>query len=529
MLKRKTKVTLNSRNFDYYEKLGYQLPKPCPRGFSIEVDINHLTSSSKTKVERTCDSCGRLDLVTYRDLGSHEFCKKCSTSRQTGKKNPFYGKKHSPESRRKMRKSQSKIDRSSIIQKAKDKYAQMSGYETREQMVGAVIKFLEKEGCGASSRLLNKIGVTKTQAILIVKQENRLDLLNENESFRVKRLSKANEDQKEREATKRGFESYSQMESQIIDFLESNKIGPNTPLAKERFPLLSATTLMKVLIRANRDDLISEFTSSGEIEVAQFIDSLGIQYSKGDREALEGKEIDLYIPSLKLGIEYNGLYWHSDKFREDKAYHLKKRELAESKGIKLIQVNSDEWILKKDIVKSIIKNQLGLLTDKIDARKCEVRKVGREESYDFQEENHLMGGVRIGTTYGIYYKGKLVSLMVVRKLRDGIDITRFCNLKDTLVRGAFSKILSKVRSDLNPKFIQSFIDERYATGSSLKGLGFEKVKTTLGWKWTDGKKTWNRLACRANMDARGLSQEEYAKEKNWFKIYDAGQTKWILS
>jgi len=53
-------------------------------------------------------------------------------------------------------------------------------------------------------------------------------------------------------------------------------------------------------------------------------------------------------------------------------------------------------------------------------------------------------------------------------------------------------------------------------------MGFKLEGITLGWKWIDYKYTYNRLQCRANMDDRKLSEKEYAKERKWYKIYDAG-------
>ena len=35
------------------------------------------------------------------------------------------------------------------------------------------------------------------------------------------------------------------------------------------------------------------------------------------------QEIDIYLPKLKIGFEFNGLYWHSDLYK-DKNYHLNK-------------------------------------------------------------------------------------------------------------------------------------------------------------------------------------------------------------
>ena len=73
----------------------------------------------------------------------------------------------------------------------------------------------------------------------------------------------------------------------------------------------------------------------------------------------------------------------------------------------------------------------------------------------------------------------------------------------------------------------SFVDLRYGNGSSLLKAGFELKGITLGWKWTDFKSTYNRLRCRANMDDRKLTEKEHANELGLYKIYDAGQAKFI--
>jgi hypothetical protein len=50
---------------------------------------------------------------------------------------------------------------------------------------------------------------------------------------------------------------------------------------------------------------------------------------RNDRKILNGKEIDILIPELNLGFEYNGLRWHSEKFGKDKRYHISKLEECE--------------------------------------------------------------------------------------------------------------------------------------------------------------------------------------------------------
>ena len=70
------------------------------------------------------------------------------------------------------------------------------------------------------------------------------------------------------------------------------------------------------------------------------------------------KEIDIYLPELKLGFEFNGLYWHSELHKE-KLYHYNKYKLFKDNGIVLVSIWEDDWEYRKEIVKSMILNKLG--------------------------------------------------------------------------------------------------------------------------------------------------------------------------
>ena len=52
------------------------------------------------------------------------------------------------------------------------------------------------------------------------------------------------------------------------------------------------------------------------------------------RKKLEGFEVDIFIPDLSIGIEYDGSYWHTDKQDHD----LKKQAALEALGVKLLRV-----------------------------------------------------------------------------------------------------------------------------------------------------------------------------------------------
>lgn len=48
-------------------------------------------------------------------------------------------------------------------------------------------------------------------------------------------------------------------------------------------------------------------------------------------------ELDIYLPNIKVAIEFNGTYWHSNLFK-DKYYHQTKTKLCKEKNIILIHI-----------------------------------------------------------------------------------------------------------------------------------------------------------------------------------------------
>ena len=127
-------------------------------------------------------------------------------------------------------------------------------------------------------------------------------------------------------------------------------------------------------------------------------------------------EIDVYIPELKIGFEFNGLYWHSELFK-DEDYHLNKTIYFNDMGIDIIHIWEDDWKFKQDIIKSIIKSKLNIYENKIYARKCLFREVSSKECKEFLNDNHIQGFCVSSNRYGLYYNNELVSLITLGKRR----------------------------------------------------------------------------------------------------------------
>lgn len=280
--------------------------------------------------------------------------------------------------------------------------------------------------------------------------------------------------------------------------------------------------------------------SEAEVELREFIASIigSENVVTSDRKVLEGLEIDIFVPSKKIAFEYDGLYWHNEINKPDKNYHLNKTEICERKGIQLIHIFEDEWLHKKEICKSRIKNLLGLTDRKIFARECSVREIESPVTKKFLEENHLQGSVNGKFMYGLYYNDELISVMTFGNLRKNLgqaktngeyELLRFCNKANVLVVGGASKLFSYFVKTVKPNRVISYADRRWSLGNLYEHLGFKLSHTSRpNYFYVIRNERKNRYNYRKDLlvSKYGCSKEEteheFCKKQGWYRIYDCG-------
>lgn len=218
-----------------------------------------------------------------------------------------------------------------------------------------------------------------------------------------------------------------------------------------------------------------KISSKQETELKKWL-SQYVDIETNDRSIITPLELDIIIPSHKIAIEYNGLYWHSEQMGKDNKYHLNKYIQCKDKGYRLIQVWENEWLYKKNIVKSIILNALNKCSDRIHGRKCDIISVDVDTARYFYNNNHIQG-FKGGTHHGLYYNDELVSLLTISKHN---ELERFVNKINTLVHGSFTKLL-KSFDDIDG--LSTFADIRYFTGNVYKSNGFEYQHTVKPRYW----------------------------------------------
>ena len=97
-----------------------------------------------------------------------------------------------------------------------------------------------------------------------------------------------------------------------------------------------------------------------EDEIVKIIESMGLKVITRNRKIIKPYELDIYIPELNKAIEFNGTYWHYSEKHFIPGKHGLKSKLCRQKGIKLLHVREDLWLINKEKMKNIIKNFLNL-------------------------------------------------------------------------------------------------------------------------------------------------------------------------
>lgn len=268
---------------------------------------------------------------------------------------------------------------------------------------------------------------------------------------------------------------------------------------------------------------IGDLKSIKEKELFQFIQSIY------DGEIIQswrsGLEIDIYLPHLNLGFEFNGLYWHSDKFK-DKSYHLNKTKHFEVLCIRIIHIWEDDWNFRKSIIESQVKNLIKKTQNRIFARKCEVYELSTVSK--FLNTNHIQGTDYSKVKLGLTFEGDLVSVMTFNKLEgrksmvEGEwNLSRFCNKMDHNVIGGASKLLNYFIKNWCVKRVISYADRDWSRGNLYDNLGFKKVNESLpDYKYLVGDIRVHKS--RFKKSITGISESKL----DFLKIWDCGKLKY---
>lgn len=481
----------NSKNIKYYTEKGYEID----RGIKILVKTEDLSNGSTFKVNIQCDKCKvikKIEWGTYLkyvryDLNESYSCINCVVEKRLKTNNIKYGG-NSPTCSKK------------IVDKIK---------KTN----------LEKYGNVCS---LHGINQQKTESIFLEKYGFKTPLKNNSIKDKIK----------ESMINKYGYVTFlgSNLHKEKNIIYMSNKYNLNIIDSEKKTHTIICSNCNKTYeISSNNiyrrhknytdekyicticNPIGSSYSSSYESIICDFLDKYNVTYIKNDQCIIKPYHIDIYLPDYNLGIEFNGLYWHSE-LKKDKRYHLKKYELCLNEQINLLQIWEDDWKYKSEIIKSIILEKLNLTPNKINYTNCKIKEVRDIKSTkEFLNENHIEGYLKCSIHIGAYFNNELVSLMTFKKIKEDYELIRFCSKINFDINNIDVELFNYFKANYFFNKIIAYSDNTLSNGELYKKLDFIYKKTYLRYYWSD----FNMKYTKPNTN------------KEIAKIWNAGNRKWI--
>jgi hypothetical protein len=274
--------------------------------------------------------------------------------------------------------------------------------------------------------------------------------------------------------------------------------------------------------------------SKPETVIQTILEDNNIEFIKKNKTILNGLELDFYIPSINLAIEYNGLYWHSfDAIPtpKQKNKHHKKFELCQSQGIYLLQLTE----INLDKLTTFLTAKIQPLP-KIYARQCVIKNISSDTFKAILDQYHLQGYRACKIKYGIFFNNELVGAVGFNNnSKYGWELSRLVFTMYRVVGGS-SKLIKHFCREHNPTQIVSYSANSYSDGNVYKALGFKEVSSQKYDLWyVKNDKLINRQKLQKHKLINILDKydcdltEQQNLLNNGYRIYYGPGTKtWLL-
>lgn len=320
--------------------------------------------------------------------------------------------------------------------------------------------------------------------------------------------------QQNKEIKKKSVETYNQNFEKIdakrkatmmekYGVLNINQIGKQKWFAftQEDDEILKSTLENKSILELEQEFNVSHFpirqlhhkifgkTKQMRLETSlfKFIEKIlpGTEIITNTRKVITPLELDLFILSKNFAIEFNGNHWHTEKQGKNWFYHLNKTLECEKKGIFLMHVSDKEWLFKQKIIKSLIKDYLGL-NEKLTI--TTIREIDSETKNKFLEENSITDERTEGRTFGAFANNELVGILTISEN----EILELCVGINISSKEVISAMFEFVVDELKLDYVEISLDRKFFNVDYLLFLRFELVASELPLlREIDENKIWD--------------------------------------
>ncbi|MFA6595797.1 MAG: hypothetical protein WCT00_05730 [Bacilli bacterium] len=429
-------------------------------------------------------------------MGRQDKCPVCGT--EVFKPSIYCSLKCANESQDRADKIKEAFKNSDVLEKRKQTFRERYGVESnfhRADVQGVV-----------KDTIRSKYGVENISQIQQIKEKKKRTVENWTPEFLEKRRKNLD--------SSWSREHYSKELEEELERGLPNITGVNDPI----FSSVKSLATVYRLVNNHRPDLIgsSNNISTPHQEVLDFLQSEGIEFRVNDRTVIRPKEIDIFVPSLGIGFEINGTYWHREDF-VGRSYHQDKSLMAKEKDVKLIHLYEFDGNQNIEIVKNLVRKN----NRRIFARKCKVREIETKDAKSFIEDNHRYGYARSTVKLGLFLDEELIQVMTFSKPRFNknyqFELIRLCSLKETTVVGGAGKLFAHFLKNYKPVSVISYssLNNGYNTVYEKIGFRFEGI-TKPSYVWCNSNERKSRYQTQMR------NESDFMKSKGYHKVYDSG-------
>lgn len=227
--------------------------------------------------------------------------------------------------------------------------------------------------------------------------------------------------------------------------------------------------------------IINRNTSLFEREITDFVESLTDDIIVNDRMIAAPKELDVVIPSARLAIECNGVFWHSELSGRGGSYHMRKTLDCHDAGYQLIHISDADWLLRRPVMESHIREAIGVCTTTINSSECSIVGLSAREVASFVNDNHAPGNKFGSVRYGLSHNNTLVAVMSFSKSKSSQhewELVRYATSLNTKVVGGADLLFDVFVMQHSPSSVVLYHDYRWFIPDHIESLGFSLSHNT---------------------------------------------------
>jgi hypothetical protein len=499
-------VRVHSKNILFLRKNGYDVKI----NDNVDVPILFLSGKSHIEVNVKCDVCGNIKKIQYRYY--NDSIKKynyytCSTKCAQDKNKKTKLEKYGDENY--------------------NNYDQIKKSLTEKYGVDCIFK-CENERIELKTNFIKKYGVSNPSQVLEFQEKKKKTNLEKygNENFVESEYFYNNVVYYRGSKPQQDLTISHYKEKYNIDINEiykkNNKIIYNIKCDNDKnhsFDIhpdtLNRRIECKTILCTKCNSLYYNLKSGLEVNICDFIKE---HINIINNYRIENKEIDVYIPSLKIGIEINGLWWHNN-INKSNDYHKNKKEFFKKHGIDIYFIYEDDWKYKNGVIKSFILNLLNL--EKNIIVNGDITEIDEKTTNNFLKENNFKENIKSDINLGLTNNDKLTLVLVFKKLKLNTYELFIFNKNYTNHTFEIQNVMIKYFIENNsPCNVITHINLDYQNVDDFKQMNFIKFIKLKPKYYISNNIMKSNLIFNKN-DEKYL----FLKNKKKYKIYNSGVIK----